>query len=629
MRSSALFVVGVAVAGSGCAGSLPSPMMGHDLARLDSGEALLAYLGEPGASPAVCDPRARGPHLGHFDDGVASELVAGLADGEIDPDLWRRCADAALDGAPPEQAAALLDAVARGYRKLVEDADLEKTPALQARAAAIQRLYIERPAGLDAHAATLYPVTDELRRKLDAGKLGPAATRLVWELLAVVHVERGLYGGRPVDLALLDDLSARHDEALLRRFADRLPDQALRDQARRRAVELAIAASPFPEVRDERAAVEARVLQQGSNRVSIAEHPPTGATLAAQSITAHTVLVRQERLLDTLVAEDGGRPPSVLPELSLRGALWVQVPGVSRPITLCRPPRALDPAPCVAPEDVRIESPLVYLDRGGAFHFLERIRPQQATALARAGRTLALPIGVGGQRLPSLEWPLRFERPENLVLTGASGAGPDLDVKVERAEAARFAFTVVGNGAEYRAVLEGADLHAFRVVSRGAPGRSGSNGSNGMDGWPGTDGSSASCPSMSGTDGGRGGDGGNGGNGEDGGNGGDGGNIVVHVDCGATPCAPAELEALRRIVASEGGPGGAGGWGGSGGRGGRGGSGGAGTTCIDNGTGTSSSLSGGTSGSSGSDGANGFAGSSGAAGKPGQIRFSVERGASA
>jgi hypothetical protein len=315
---------------------------------------------------------------------------------------------------------------------------------------------------------------------------------------------------------------------------------------------------------------------------------------------------------------------SVLPELSLRDTLWVAVAGVSRPITLCRSPGILDPSPCIGGDDVKIESPLAYLDRGGAFHFVDHVSEWDAAGLARAGHALALPISVGGHRLVTLEWPLWFQLPDSLVLSGTSGAGPNLKVIVDNTDPLRFSFIVTGDKLEYRAVVEKADLSTFRIVSRGAAGPAGADGTNGMDGSAGLDGSSASCPSGGGSDGSRGGDGTNGGPGGDGGNGSNGGNIEVELDCGAAGCSPAVLDSLRGIIASEGGPAGAGGSGGRGGRGGRGGSGGSGTSCTDS-DGNTSSLGGGNSGMNGSDGSTGSSGSSGSPGRPGQVRFSVAR----
>jgi hypothetical protein len=242
----------------------------------------------------ACDARASGPHLASFDKTALGSLIDGSTGGRIDPGLWRRCIDGALDGASRAEAALLVDALGRGYRSLVEESDLETTPAVQGRLSTLQALYIERPNGLDGHPDVVGPIFAEIRKALDAHKLGPVAAGVASELLAIVDLERGLYGGRPVDVALLDQLYARRDERLLRRFDDRLPAKELREEARRRVVRLEIAASPYAEVRADGKQVEEQVLERGFNRVSLAAQPALKATLDTQKIAMRGVLVRQD-----------------------------------------------------------------------------------------------------------------------------------------------------------------------------------------------------------------------------------------------------------------------------------------------------------------------------------------------
>ena len=105
-------------------------MTAGDLAQHDSGAALVAYLGQPDASPAVCDPRARTPHPATFTPEVRDALLAGLGDGLIEPALWRRCVEAWLKGLSPEEASSLLDAVLRSYSRMLEDSSLPVDAAL-------------------------------------------------------------------------------------------------------------------------------------------------------------------------------------------------------------------------------------------------------------------------------------------------------------------------------------------------------------------------------------------------------------------------------------------------------------------------------------------------------------------
>jgi hypothetical protein len=313
----------------------------------------------------------------------------------------------------------------------------------------------------------------------------------------------------------------------------------------------------------------------------------------------------------------------VVPAISFRRTLWVSFPDLSRPITVCEPPRQLDPTPCLDAGDVQLDGSLTYRDRDGLHRFVESLGSPEALALARARRPLRPAIRVAGRQVGTLELLVRFERPKDAVFAAASGKGPALHVAIEYVAGSPIVFTVSSPGnRQARAIVEEGDLPMFHIISRGASGHDGTSGSDGWDGLAGIDGSSASCPSLSGSDGASGGSAGDGSRGEDGAEGEDGGDIDVEVECGAADCPPAILGSLRTVVVSEGGPGGSGGRGGKGGRGGRGGSGGSGTSCTDDGGG-SSSLVGGMAGMNGRDGATGANGSDGTAGRPGIIRFVV------
>jgi hypothetical protein len=620
------WVIVVAVGLGGCAPPFPRPLTAADVAQLDSGAALITYLAQRDASPAVCDTRAAGPHVSRLDWNRSEAIVHGLVHGQIAPALWRRCVDAALVGGSPEDGAQLLGAIARGIRDIATDGDVERSPSLQAYLATLQAAYLERPNGRDGEPRMMTPIFDELRERFLAARFGPVAARAVGELLAVVDLEHGRYGGRPVDVATIDGIAARGDQALLRRFADRLPAPALRDEARRRLIRLAIAASPFEEVRADAAAVEARLMRDGVNRVSLAEHAAVRASLDVAKLPARGVLVRQDVLQQqaTLLGDVAGAEPSLLPPLSLTGALWVDVAGVSRPVTVCQAPRFTDPTPCVVADDVRIENSLLAAAHDGTFHFRDRASEAEVVALTGTLGAFPLSMEIGGQRLVTYSWPVRFERPADLVLAGARARGPNLTATVTRASPSLFKLTVASGPDVYRAIVERTDLAGFHVVSRGARGRDGFPGSDGSDGTSGMDGTSASCPSFSGGSGSSGSRGGDGSDGGNGGDGGDGGDIQVDVDCGAGVCSVDDFTALRAVFRSEGGLGGRGGRGGRGGKGGRGGSGGRGTTCG-NSHGSSRSLSGGSDGMSGSGGSDGHSGRDGARGRPGQVHIEVVR----
>lgn len=597
---------------AGCAQQFPLPMTAAQLATYDSGPALVAYLGQPDASPTVCDPRAQGPHLRTFDDKARESLVSGLTDAQIEPGLWRRCANVLLVGSPPDSAAALLDAVGRAYRTLIKSADFEKVPALQDRMEVMQRLYLGRKSGIDGHPGVVGPMFEDLRRALTAHRLGPAATRFGEELITAVDVERGEWGGRPVDEAAIEALFQAGDEKTLGLLGDRLPRQDLRDQARRRVIRIHIAASPYPEVRGNSTTIEEIVFKQGTNPLSPAQHRPVRGRLDLDKVPIRGVLVRQHvwKQTATLLGYGGTTPAvSVLPELKLRDALSIEVEGISQPITLCRAAKSLDPSPCISIHDVSIGNPAAYLDKGGAFHFVDEIPTRDAVNLAKMRDTFALPLSIGGKRLVSFEWRLSFERPEDVVLRGSrpGSDGPSLKVAADVRDPDRYVFTVSGSGMSYLAVVEKGDMPAFRIASRGATGYEGSSGSSGTDGSSGGE-----CE-----DGGNGWDGGAGG---DGGPGGDGGDVVVEVTCGTKPCSDAKA-LLARSILSEAGSGGPGGSGGAGGAGGSGGPGRAATTHLDADGKTVVDDSGCNGGASGAAGANGPNGAQGSPGRPGRVRF--------
>jgi len=215
------------LAAGGCAHEFPLPMTAAELAAYDSGDALVAYLGQTDASPTVCDLRATGPHLSTVDDDARRALVRGLGEGEVTPELWRRCADALVRSSAPGDASALVDAVGRGYRTLIRNRGFEREPELQARLAMMQRFYIERRHGVDGNAAVDDKLFAELRRALARHRLGPVAAPLADELVATYDLEHGLWQGHAVDLATIDKLHAAGDENTLERFANRLPDDRL------------------------------------------------------------------------------------------------------------------------------------------------------------------------------------------------------------------------------------------------------------------------------------------------------------------------------------------------------------------------------------------------------------------
>jgi len=609
-----LFVLGAA----GCARpEFPMPMTANEAARYASGPALVAYLGQPDASPAVCDLQAKGDHLVGLSSEARSGLLEGLRSGAVKPDLWRRCVSALAKTLPPGDSAALFDAMAVVYRRMLTDSRLDRDPAFVARLTALHRLYLDRKIGLGPDAKVADPLFRELRAALalPAGKkkLGAVATQFGQELLEAFDLDRGDWKGGPVDAAAMDALAVAGNELTLTRFSERLPVEALRTEARRRIVRIHVALSPFPEVQKAAASLEEVLLKQGHNPVSLKEHPLVRAWFDEPQTPARDVVVRQQvwQRTATLLGRSGDRPDlSVLPEVPLRGTLKAELAGVSRPVGVCGKGSDLDPSPCVAVTDLTVDNPLAHLEKNGAIHLAENLRTDQVLPWASEAR-FTLPVQVGGALAATISWGLRFERPDILSFIGnyGGGRGPAVAVRVLQPRPDRFRFDAGTQAGTYVAIVEGGELASYQVKSRGGEGSTGAAGSDGSDG-------------SSGGECGSGGNGTDGGPGGPGGPGGDGGDVDVELVCGATPCADMTAR-LRGVIRSEGGGGGAGGPGGRGGAGGAGGSGRSATTHVDSNGNTVTDDPGCSGGPSGSSGSNGSSGSPGPDGHGGRVTVHV------
>jgi hypothetical protein len=474
-------------------------------------------------------------------------------------------------------------------------------------------------------AAVTAKVREDLINGLSDGRIAPPLWRECVDAIA-------RSADRETNAALFDmvrdALARRRLDTVASRYATTyVADMELaRVESKRSAIRLRIAQSPYAEVRDNPAAVEQVLMSTGVNRVSIDDHPLVRGWVDDAVRTARMVLVRQdvEHQTSTLVGTyDDDSVVSVLPQLSLRGALHLQLEGIDRPVTICAPPEALDPSPCVLATEVSLGNPLAYLESDGTIRFVERITAGEAFQLAAHQERFVVPVIVHGQQLAALDWTLRFVTPNELVLGGGpSGAnGPDLRIRLDVLAANRLSYTVSRGSRQYIAIVEHERWGDFDVLSQGAPGASGLDGSNGRDGFSGLPGTNAICPTFAGGNGGRGEDGAAGQDGAPGGNGGNGGNVLVEIH--ATGDQANELRGLVGwTVASRGGHGGAGGAGGRGGRGGSGGSGGMGATCFDA-DGHTSSLPGGSSGFSGNDGRSGIPGMSGSSGRDGIVTVRI------
>jgi hypothetical protein len=549
---------------SACAEVFPRPMSAAMVAHYNSGAALTAYLAQPGAQPEVCDMQRHGPHIRRLWAKDGEALVDGLIEGAVPPPVWRACVNALLDSAPPTVLREFMHEAGYGFRELIGQTQLESNPRAQAALLELNHLYLERPHTLQPQPEIARKLFAELREALAKQRFGPLGTKLGTRLLEAYDLEHGLWKGHALDVAALDDLFNAQDAAALHLILSRGSSELLRSEAKRRLIRLHIAASQFAEVKADPAGVEETLMRRGFNAQSPETHRVVSGNL--DPLPWQSVIVYQD--FERQTANLFGRGPSYdgASELPLLGALHVQLEGISRPITLCADPDALDPTPCLLDENVSVGEQYARV-HDNALQLRTGIRIADALALARSGGKLDLRVRVAGVAIDNYALPVHFDRRDRVLAFYADDArygepGPALRVVVDCPNSELLSFTASEGGEARSAFVPVAALQNFALESRGAPGHPGAVGSSG---WSGSSG--AACQDGQ--------SGGNGGMGGPGGPGGDGGDIRVEIACRDGVHAGVGFALLRdalwRSVHSLGGPGGPGG---SGGRGGRGGSGG-------------------------------------------------------
>ncbi len=596
------------------------PMSEQTVARIASGDGLVSYLRQADADPAVCAPREYGPYVVLPNQRELEDLVDGIGRGvRVEP--WEACVQALLRVLPPSLGAHVVNRLLERYAERIAYSELERDGEILAQLDAIRRLYDERPAGTSPSPELIAEIEDRLRAA--APHTTHTGSQYHAALMSVLYLEHGLTpSGAPITEAALDRLVEESDEGSLVVYSRRLPDPALREEARRRLVRVRIRLSEFTELRAQAAEVEARVLATGRNALQL-EGPPTLAQLDEPAFPVLGLVLRQDvsaqqaTLLGYRAREEEAGP---VPALDLRGLVRFRVPGFARPVSVCAPPEALDPSPCIDPAEMGLGVDFVTQGQDGRFHFAERVPIDTVLDLARGGDSLALPILFRGGEVARTAWALRFRTDGALVFQPGYGApGPRVEVSVD-ATGANVIVAASSGGAPRYAVVEPEALDAFRVLAAGGSGSPGQDGPAGAGGRDGESGRNASCPNTAATAGQAGGPGGNGGAGGPGGDGGPGGVLVVRGLCKPEDCAQMQqtLEATMRAPGGAAGPGGRGGAGGAGGRGGRGGSA---ATC---GEGDEQvELPAGQDGADGVDGAPGPDGPDGRPGGPGRVQITV------
>lgn len=579
---------------AGCRHTFPAEYGLDDLAADSAkwpGDALVHYLSRPGADAGQACHAAR---LARRDDELTRPFLAALSGRGISPKTWVTCASTLLTTLDATEREGLLSELAARVP------DLASSPAS---VQLVHRALSARPRGASQAASALL-------RTLRKPKL--LDLEVFDELRVTLALDEGEWGGQQLTEALVAQLA---DEPLLRRIEARVPDETVRLAARRRVVQLHLAASTVREVRERAAEVEAKVFATGrwaQPVKSLARPAPQPPLTLKTPLRGSQDIARQLVRLSTREDEDPAPP-----DLDVTPVLRFHV-GWSQPLGLCAPREALDVTPCIDASEVQLGTGFATLDGNGVLHFPPKLTMGDAVELTRKGLGIVVPVQLEGQLSQVLQVPLQMLAPSPFFFEGSpSSRGPAVNVVVVPSAQGLLFEAVDDTGARRQLVLPRGPT-SFELGSMGGRGKQGTPGSRGANGSRGTNGMSASCPSMPGGTGGPGGNGSPGGPGGNGGPGGDGGPVKVEVVCGKD-CDDTPL--VHAVIRSRGGPGGEGGPGGAGGSGGDGGSGGSGTSCYSNGK--TSSVSGGSSGSRGSNGAAGPAGQRGAPGLDGAVQVFV------
>lgn len=486
-------VAGLVSAASSCGPRYPTPFSAESMAQVGTSSALVHYLKQPGATAAVCDARATSAHVSGDTLRDVDTLVHGV--GEVSPIVFQRCVALMLESSSPEARARILEALVHEYRAYLGKSAVETDAAEKARLEALHRTLLLRPRGAEPRDAAIAEDIAALRKVLASQKLGPTATQLGKDMLSEVDLVAGTYEGKPMTAAVVDGLFAKGDETMLFRIANHAKSEELRRGARLAIVKLHVRASKSPEVAAQAGEVEARVMATGRNTVDLEKTPPSSGWIDDAKVGFRGIRVRQDlwKQVSDLLPLD--KTKTVIPSVTLRGALFVRVPGYSDPLTVCAHPEALDVTPCIDAHTVRPRVPILTVDEQGLMHVVERIATADALKLVYNTENLPIPVDVAGKPVITIEWPIHFDAPEPIVLEGPmSSRGPDIRVSIERRYSPRLLFAVEGPNGKWRGVIENDDLSKMAIVSRGGAGKPGTRGTDGAAGGAGSAGSNASCP---------------------------------------------------------------------------------------------------------------------------------------
>ncbi|MBC7170894.1 MAG: hypothetical protein H5U40_00615 [Polyangiaceae bacterium] len=184
------------------------PYSATDL-RADSssraGRALVHYLAQPGADPAVCDRQAPEFALASFTERDVRRFVSALSNETLPPALWRACASHLLEDLDEERARFGADRMLKAF---IENLDAAAPDEL-ARLDALAEVLSSRPPTV-----VLAPEGEgELRSAVASSRAAAPARARAAPLLASLELDRGMFEGAPLDPSRIGGLA---DAGILR-----------------------------------------------------------------------------------------------------------------------------------------------------------------------------------------------------------------------------------------------------------------------------------------------------------------------------------------------------------------------------------------------------------------------------
>ncbi len=365
------------------------------------GTALVAYLQQTSADPAVCDTHRRdGPAIEYVTGAVVHKLGKAFVDGEITPARWKACslrlwssADDALAG---ELASELLDQLSN--HALASDLGADRH--VRERLRAVLDLTVQRTATSALPLDRARSIAKKARERL--ATVEPEARELLADVVKRLDLEGGLEDGVPVDSARI---AATDDEARLATWATRLPSEPLRTQAGERL--LALRVSVLPASWRESAATAVR--DHGFFAV-----PADAAVVNArwEPRSDDTVMLRVlqnpargvVRLLPA--ARDGTRSGD--PTVDLHGPLRISVHGLDAPITVCPGEDRWDPTPCMPADRLHLTHAIAALTPTGRIVFPDELALDDVLRLGSDGDRLAAQLLVDDVVI-DVDLPIEFD----------------------------------------------------------------------------------------------------------------------------------------------------------------------------------------------------------------------------